>query len=70
MNHAIDIAGGAIVGLGLVIYYYTLKQRRIDRQTTRFLDGIKEGIADARAGRTRPADEVFAELGLIDDGAE
>lgn len=31
------------------------------------IQSIREGIAEAHAGETRPADEVFAELGIDDD---
>jgi len=29
-------------------------------------ESIRAGIAEAHAGQTRPADEIFAELGLDD----
>lgn len=38
-----------------------------DQARRTVVDGIKAGLADAAAGRVRPAEEVFAELGIDRD---
>jgi antitoxin ParD1/3/4 len=39
-----------------------LLRRREEAEEARALEGIRQGLEDMRAGRGRPADEVFAEI--------
>jgi antitoxin ParD1/3/4 len=39
-----------------------LLRQREDAEQARVLEGIRQGIEDMKAGRSRPADEVFADI--------
>jgi antitoxin ParD1/3/4 len=39
-----------------------LLRQRQEAEQARVLDGIRRGIEDMNAGRSRPADEVFADI--------
>jgi antitoxin ParD1/3/4 len=39
-----------------------LLRQREDAEQARVLEGIRQGIEDMQAGRSRPADEVFADI--------
>jgi putative addiction module CopG family antidote len=39
-----------------------LLQEREEAEQARVLEGIRQGLEDMRAGRGRPAEEVFAEI--------
>ncbi len=39
-----------------------LLRQREEAEDARVLDGIRHGLADMRAGRGRPAEEVFADI--------
>lgn len=39
-----------------------LLRRREEAEQARVLEGIRQGIEDRNAGRSRPADEVFADI--------
>jgi antitoxin ParD1/3/4 len=39
-----------------------LLRQREDAEQARVLEGIRQGIEDMEAGRSRPADEVFADI--------
>jgi antitoxin ParD1/3/4 len=39
-----------------------LLRQREDAEQARVLEGIRHGIEDMKAGRSRPADEVFADI--------
>ncbi len=39
-----------------------LLQQREEAKEARTLEGIRQGLEDMKAGRGRPADEVFAEI--------
>jgi antitoxin ParD1/3/4 len=39
-----------------------LLRQRADAGQARVLEGIRQGIEDMQAGRSRPADEVFADI--------
>jgi antitoxin ParD1/3/4 len=39
-----------------------LLRQREEAEEARMLDGIRQGLADMRAGRGRPAEEVFDEI--------
>jgi antitoxin ParD1/3/4 len=39
-----------------------LLRQREDAEQARVLEGIHQGIEDMKAGRSRPADEVFADI--------
>lgn len=39
-----------------------LLRQREEAEEARVLDGIRQGLADMRAGRGRPAEEVFDEI--------
>jgi antitoxin ParD1/3/4 len=39
-----------------------LLRKREEAEEARVLDGIRQGLEDMRAGRGRPAEEVFADI--------
>jgi predicted transcriptional regulator len=39
-----------------------LLQQREEAEETRVLEGIRQGLEDMRAGRGRPAEEVFEDI--------
>jgi antitoxin ParD1/3/4 len=39
-----------------------LLRQREESEKARVLEGIRQGVEDLKAGRSRPADEVFADI--------